>query len=59
VSQAGEFLPEPAGRRAVEASGPPGDRRISILLIAAMIGSIVVAKKSGPQKSETQNLTQK
>lgn len=32
---------------------------ISILLIAAMVGSIVVAKKSGPQKSETQNLTQK
>lgn len=32
---------------------------ISILLIAAMVGAIVVAKKSGPQKSETQNLIQK
>jgi NADH-quinone oxidoreductase subunit J len=31
---------------------------ISILLIAAMVGAIVVAKKSGPQKSESQNLTQ-
>jgi NADH-quinone oxidoreductase subunit J len=30
---------------------------ISILLIAAMIGAIVVAKKSAPQKSDTQNLT--
>ncbi len=30
---------------------------ISILLIAAMVGAIVVAKKSGPGKSETQNLT--
>jgi NADH-quinone oxidoreductase subunit J len=31
---------------------------ISILLIAAMIGAIIVVKKSGPQKSESQNLTQ-
>jgi NADH-quinone oxidoreductase subunit J len=31
---------------------------ISILLIAAMVGAIVVAKKSGPQKSDSQNLTQ-
>jgi len=31
---------------------------ISILLIAAMIGAIVVAKKSGPRKSDSQNLTQ-
>ncbi|MGD0582185.1 MAG: NADH-quinone oxidoreductase subunit J [Bacteroidales bacterium] len=31
---------------------------ISILLIAAMVGAIVVAKKSGPQKPESQNITQ-
>jgi len=31
---------------------------ISILLIAAMVGAIVVAKKGGPKKSESQTLTQ-
>jgi NADH-quinone oxidoreductase subunit J len=31
---------------------------ISILLIAAMVGAIVVAKKSGPKKSDSQTLTQ-
>jgi NADH-quinone oxidoreductase subunit J len=31
---------------------------ISVLLIAAMVASIVVAKKGGPKKSETQTLTQ-
>ena len=31
---------------------------ISVLLIAAMVGAIVVAKKSGPKKPETENLTQ-
>jgi NADH-quinone oxidoreductase subunit J len=31
---------------------------ISILLIAAMVGAIVVAKKGGPNKSESQTLTQ-
>lgn len=30
---------------------------ISILLIAAMVSAIVVAKKSGPKKSESENLT--
>jgi NADH-quinone oxidoreductase subunit J len=29
---------------------------ISVLLLAAMIGAIVVAKKGGPKKSESQNL---
>lgn len=32
---------------------------ISILLIAAMVGAIVVAKKGGPEKSQTQTLNQK
>jgi NADH-quinone oxidoreductase subunit J len=32
---------------------------ISILLLAAMIASIVIAKKSGPAKPESQNLNQK
>jgi NADH-quinone oxidoreductase subunit J len=32
---------------------------ISILLIAAMVAAIVVAKKSGPGKSDSQTLTQK
>jgi NADH-quinone oxidoreductase subunit J len=31
---------------------------ISILLIAAMVGAIVVAKKAGPKKSDSQTLTQ-
>jgi NADH-quinone oxidoreductase subunit J len=31
---------------------------ISILLIAAMVAAIVVAKKGGPKKSESQTLTQ-
>jgi NADH-quinone oxidoreductase subunit J len=31
---------------------------ISILLIAAMIGAIVVAKKAGPKNSDSQTLTQ-
>jgi NADH-quinone oxidoreductase subunit J len=31
---------------------------ISILLIAAMVAAIVVAKKSGPKKSQSQTLTQ-
>jgi NADH-quinone oxidoreductase subunit J len=31
---------------------------ISILLIAAMIGAIVVAKKAGPKKDDSQTLTQ-
>jgi NADH-quinone oxidoreductase subunit J len=32
---------------------------ISILLIAAMVGAIVIAKKSGPEKSQTQISNQK
>jgi NADH-quinone oxidoreductase subunit J len=31
---------------------------ISILLIAAMVGAIVVAKKTGPKKNDSQTLTQ-
>jgi NADH-quinone oxidoreductase subunit J len=31
---------------------------ISILLVAAMVGAIVVAKKAGPKKSDSQTLTQ-
>jgi NADH-quinone oxidoreductase subunit J len=31
---------------------------ISVLLIAAMVAAIVIAKKAGPQKSQSQNLTQ-
>lgn len=31
---------------------------ISILLVAAMVGAIVVAKKAGPRKSDSQTLTQ-
>jgi NADH-quinone oxidoreductase subunit J len=31
---------------------------ISVLLIAAMVAAIVVAKKSGPKKSQSQTLTQ-
>ncbi len=31
---------------------------ISILLIAAMVGAIVIAKKAGPKKSQSQTLTQ-
>jgi NADH-quinone oxidoreductase subunit J len=31
---------------------------ISVLLLAAMVAAIVIAKKGGPKKSETQNLIQ-
>jgi NADH-quinone oxidoreductase subunit J len=31
---------------------------ISILLIAAMVGAIVIAKKGGPAKTESQSLKQ-
>jgi NADH-quinone oxidoreductase subunit J len=31
---------------------------ISVLLIAAMVGAIVVAKKAGPKKNDSQTLTQ-